>query len=237
MRGAPESSTANRPAATVPEGSQVAGLQCDAARLELELSTADAQRLVDFGRLLERWNEKFNLVSRRDVGRLAARHLLDSLSICRWLQGERVLDIGSGAGLPGIPLAMVNANRRFVLVDRSERKARFLEQVVMTFHLDNVEVRCVDAKTLRAEPGFTTIVCRAVASLPQVWRMAEPLLDDRGRLVFMNRTLGHSEVSPEVNPEAQPAFGLPSTLNVTSAQVRIPGLANPHEVLVVEARP
>jgi 16S rRNA (guanine527-N7)-methyltransferase len=226
----------------VPERTEVEQLRCGAAGLELELSVDQAQRLVDYAQLLVRWNEKFNLVSRRDVGRLLSRHLLDSLSICPWLHGERVLDIGSGAGLPGVPLAMVNAGRRFTLVDRSERKARFLEQVVMTFDLDNVEVQCADAAALETEPGFTTIVCRAVAGLPKMWQMSQPLLAAGGRLVFMNRTVPESEAQSEAGgcnakEERDQRVGLPSGLSIVGHRVHIPGLPNPHEVLIVEAPP
>ncbi len=205
---------------------------CGAAALGLELSADQAERLVGYQRLLQRWNEKFNLVSSRDVARLLSRHLLDSLSISQWLHGKRVLDIGSGAGLPGIPLAMVNAGRQFILVDRGKRKTRFLEQVVMTFELDNVDVQCTDAQDLTGEPGFSTIVCRAVARLANVWQIAGPLLNEGGRLVFMNRTGVQSKesLSPPVD-----AAELPAGVNVVREQVQIPGLRGSHEVLIVEA--
>lgn len=187
-----------------------------------------ANQLIAYMQLLERWNAKFNLVSRRDVGRLLTRHILDSLSVSRWLVGARVLDIGSGAGLPGLPLAVVNPGAQFTLVDRGERKTRFLQQAVMTLNLDNVDVQCGAAQDLSAEPGFTSIVCRAVGGLSEIWQIAEPLLVEGGRLLFMNRT--EAQLKPE-------ALNVPAGSSVVREQVQVPGLPTPHEVLVVEALP
>ena len=157
---------------------------------------------------------------------------LDSLSIGKWLSGERVLDLGSGAGLPGIPLAIVNAERQFMLVDRSKRKARFLEHVVMTFELDNAEVCCIDIRDLSSEPGFSTIVCRAVAGFADIWRIAGPLLGEGGRLVFMDRTRAQS---PGQLGQPTAAGAVPAGLSIVREQVQIPGLETHHEVLIVEA--
>ncbi|MCZ6710440.1 MAG: 16S rRNA (guanine(527)-N(7))-methyltransferase RsmG [Gammaproteobacteria bacterium] len=217
----------------MPEHTQLEQLHIGASGLGVELSLDQAERLLGYQRLLQRWNEKFNLVSRGDVARFLERHLLDSLSIGKWLSGDRVLDLGSGAGLPGIPLAMVNVERQFLLVDRSERKARFLEHVVMTFELNNAEVRCMDVGDLSSEAGFTTIVCRAVAGFADIWRIAGPLLGEGGRLVFMDRTSARSSAT-----SSQPAAaGVPAGLSIVREQVKIPGLETHHEVLIVEASP
>ena len=222
----------NPPVAQVPEHTQLEQLHCGASELGVELSEDQAERLLGYQRLLQRWNAKFNLVSRGDVARFVERHLLDSLSIGRWLSGERVLDLGSGAGLPGIPLAIVNAERHFMLVDRSPRKARFLEHVVMTFELNNVDVRCIDVEDLAGEPAFSTIVCRAVAGFADIWRIAGPLLGEGGRLVFMDRTRAQS---PGQLGQPTAAGAVPAGLSIVREQVQIPGLDTHHEVLIVEA--
>ena len=220
------------------EHGELDGLRCAANQIGLEVSVDQAERLVGYVKLLERWNKKFNLVSRYDMARLLPRHMLDSLSIDKWLQGPRVLDIGSGAGLPGVPLAMVNADRQFVLVDRSERRARFLQQVVMTFKLDNVAVQCADAGDLTGDPPFSTIVCRAVAPLERVWQMAQPLLDESGRLLFMNRTGVQADAGGELARDLKrDATLLPAGVNIVREYVRIPGLPAAHEVLIVAASP
>ena len=81
---------------------------------------------MQYAALLEKWNKSFNLISRQDIARLGARHLLDSLSGTLLLQGKYVLDLGSGAGLPGVPLAIAAPHRHFLLCDRSQRRIRFL---------------------------------------------------------------------------------------------------------------
>jgi 16S rRNA (guanine527-N7)-methyltransferase len=220
----------NLPVVQVPEHTRLEQLHVGASALGVELSPDQAELLLGYQRLLQRWNEKFNLVSRGDVARFLERHLLDSLSIGRWLIGEWVLDLGSGAGLPGIPLAIVNAERRFMLVDRSERKARFLEHAVMTFELNNVDVRCTDVGDLSGEPEFSTIVCRAVAGFADIWRIAGPLLGEGGRLVFMDRT-GARSAGTLSQPAAE---GVPGGLSIVREQVKIPGLDTHHEVLIVE---
>lgn len=210
------------------ERTELEQLRCGAAELGVELSDRAAENLIAYVRLVERWNQKFNLVSRQDATRLLSRHVLDSLSISRWLHGQRVLDIGSGAGLPGIPLAITNARRDFVLTDRSDRKARFLEHVVMTFELANVEVQCADVRDLAAGNRFDTVVCRAVAGLEEMWPMAGPLLAEGGRLLFMNRT--GVEMGPDARVVAQP-----TGTSIVAEHVQIPGLSARHEVLIVEA--
>ncbi|MDH3642499.1 MAG: 16S rRNA (guanine(527)-N(7))-methyltransferase RsmG [Gammaproteobacteria bacterium] len=211
------------------EQTELERLRCGAAELGVELTDRAGENLIAYVHLVQRWNQKFNLVSRQDASRLLSRHVLDSLSVCRWLHGERVLDIGSGAGLPGIPLAIANAERDFVLTDRSERKARFLDYVVMTFELANVEVRCVDVRDLAAGNRFDTVVCRAVAGLEEMWPMAGPLLAEGGRLLFMNRT------GVEIDPDTRDV-GRPAGTSIVTEHVQIPGLSASHEVLIVEAR-
>jgi 16S rRNA (guanine527-N7)-methyltransferase len=212
----------------VAERTQTDELRCGASALGLELSMDQATQLIAYMQLLERWNAKFNLVSRRDVGRLLTRHILDSLSVSRWVVGAHVLDIGSGAGLPGLPLAVANPGAQFTLVDRGERKTRFVQQAVMTLGLNNVDVECCAAEDLGTEPGFTSVVCRAVGGLSTIWQIAEPLLVEGGRLLFMNRT--EAQLKPD-------ALEVPTGSSVVREQVQIPGLPTPHEVLIVEALP
>ena len=86
-----------------------------AARIDVAISEHQAQQLAQFAALMEKWNRHFNLMSRKDIDRLWSRHILDSLSITSLLIGERILDFGSGGGFPGIPLAVANPEREFVL--------------------------------------------------------------------------------------------------------------------------
>ncbi len=154
------------------------------------MTALQVERLADHCSLVEQWNRTFNLVSRADIQRLVPRHVMDSLlGGCR-LERSPVLDIGSGAGFPGIPLAVAHPDKEFVLCDRASRKVRFLRQVVRTLALGNVRV--VEANLGAASPalddGFAVAVARGVAELAQLWRMAAPQLIKGGSLLVYAAT-------------------------------------------------
>lgn len=136
-------------------------------------------KLEAFEALLRRWNRRYNLVSERDAGRLRERHVCDSLALLPWWQGT-LADIGSGAGLPGLPLAIVRPQASVVLIERSLRKSWFLRQAVIDLQLGNVEVAAVDAVRYRPPALFDTVVARAVASADKAWQLMRPLLAQRG---------------------------------------------------------
>lgn len=212
------------------------GFAADAAALGARLSELQLEQLTGFVTTLEKWNQAFNLLSRRDIKRVWTRHVLDSLSLCGLLQGDEILDIGSGGGFPGLPLAIANPERTFTLVDRHQRKCRFLEQLAAEQALSNVAVRCEDAHVLAAEGscGYSTIVSRAVLPVTQLWDLALQLLAPGGRLLAMSSTrntpsAGHAEPSAG---HAEPSAALPA--GSRCQQVLIAGLAQPHEVVIID---
>lgn len=143
-----------------------------------------AEALERYEGLIRRWNARGNLVSRRDLDRLRDRHVLDSLSLLPWWRGS-LADVGSGAGLPGIPLAIARPDSPVTLVERSERKARFLQQVVIELALGNVEVIEADVGQPRASGSldgrvFDTVTARAVAPPAASWRLLRGLLAPAG---------------------------------------------------------
>ncbi len=142
----------------------------------------DIPRLDAFCALLRCWNRAFNLVSRRDIGRLWERHVLDSLAISDLLEGKRVLDLGSGAGFPGLPLAITEPQRHFTLLDSSERKVRFLRQAAIELKLANVEV--VQGRAESLDAGFDSVLARAVSSAERVVAWSETLLRPGGCLLL-----------------------------------------------------
>jgi len=168
----------------------------DAGLAAMDVAAAPAQRdgLIAYLALLAQWNRAYNLTAVRDPMEMVPRHLLDSLSVGPYLFGGSILDLGTGAGLPGIPLALLNPERRFWLLDGNGKKARFVRHAVMQLGLTNCEV--VQARMESYRPGrkFATIVARAVATLSELKTLAEPLLERPGRLLLMKGRAPEAEL-------------------------------------------
>ncbi len=141
------------------------------------------QQLLAYVALLRRWNTAFNLVGRSDVHRLVQRHVLDALPLGPALQAPNLLDIGSGAGLPGLVLAIVFPQLTVTLLERAPRRARFLMQTQLQLKLPNLTVVNGDATVWRNEAGFATVTARAVASGALLGEMVRPHLASEGVLV------------------------------------------------------
>ena len=139
------------------------GLEAAALRLGVRLDDGQQRQLEAFVSLLEQWNARFNLLSRQDVGRIWTRHVLDSLSLLPLLPAGRVLDVGTGAGFPGLPLAIAAPERTRALLDRNARKIRFLELAVHKLGVLNASCVCADVMELPQHETFGAIVSRAVA--------------------------------------------------------------------------
>ena len=150
-------------------------LSAGTKELNLECPLDVQAKLLDYVRLLDKWNRVYNLTAVRDPAEMVTRHILDSLTVLPFLdkelKGERILDVGTGAGLPGIPLALLSAQthpeREFVLLDSNSKKTRFMQQAVAELGLDNVQV--VHARTEafvpEQEQGFDVVVSRAFRSV------------------------------------------------------------------------
>lgn len=150
------------------------------------------ERLIAFEAMVKRWNRYGGLVSKRDVGRLRTRHIEESLALLPWWRG-RLADVGTGAGLPGVPLAIARPAAPVVLIERSERKGRFLRQVLIDLALDNVTLVVADAASYRPERRFDTVVARALAPPPTAWRLVRPLLATGALALFQSRAPLDSE--------------------------------------------
>lgn len=128
----------------------------------------------------------FNLVSRRDIENLEMRHIGDSLSLVRWINGSSIADVGSGAGFPGIVLAIVEPTRALTLIERSEKKARFLRQVIIELDLSNVELVVEDAKSYHPTNLFDTVTARALARPMVAWNTVRHLLRPGGHALLQS---------------------------------------------------
>jgi 16S rRNA (guanine527-N7)-methyltransferase len=158
---------------------------------DVNLQAHQREQALLYVELIEDWNARTNLVSRQDVGRLVSRHLRESLWFClpEVLAGAtKVLDLGSGAGFPGVPMKIMRPDLQLTLLDSRKMKALFLAEVVRQLAWPDVQVQCERAENLPTLfPGhsFDLVVCRAVAKLDELWRWSEPLLLRGGRLAAL----------------------------------------------------
>ena len=172
----------------------------DGARaLALDLDEAQLAKLVAHLDLLDDWNTRMNLTAIRDRPSQLTKHLLDSLTVLPYLQGERVVDVGSGAGFPGIPLAIVAPRRHFTLVESTGKKCRFLEHVRDTLELGNVEVVQARAERYQPEVRFDTVIARAVGPIADLVKVAGPLVVGGGRLLAMKGRYPEAELAAKLN--------------------------------------
>lgn len=156
----------------------------DAATLEVTLTDAEAGRLLQLLDDLARWNQMYNLTGITAQPQMITHHLLDSLSVNADLAGERVADVGTGAGFPGLPLAVANPHRHFTLIDSTAKKLRFVSHAVELLQLTNVSVLHARVEKMPQEP-FDTVVARAFAPLPRLLQSVSPLCGPRTRVLAM----------------------------------------------------
>lgn len=153
--------------------------------LGIALSPERSCCLLEFLSLLSKWNKVYNLTAIRDPADMLSHHLLDSLSVSPYLCGQRVLDIGTGPGLPGIPLSILHAGKSFVLIDSNGKKTRFVRQAVLELGLSNVEVVQERVDRFQNELLFDTMVTRAYSAMPGILSGASHLLKKGGRILAM----------------------------------------------------
>jgi 16S rRNA (guanine527-N7)-methyltransferase len=181
-------------------------------RVALNPSQSDALlKLVDE---LELGNAQFNLTAIRDRLGMLRKHVLDSLSLEPYLRGNRVADVGTGAGFPGLPLAIVNPERRFTLIEATGKKARFAERTAQQLGCDNVQVVHARAESYRPFELFDTVTARALSSLADFAAYAGHLCAPGGRLLAMKGKRPDEEIS-----------ALPKSFRVLAVhRLRVPGL-------------
>ena len=170
-------------------------LQRDAELLGVPLAAADAARLLTLLDELARWNRSYNLTAVTDSGEMLTHHLLDSLSISPDLAGNRIADVGTGAGFPGLPLAVVNPARHFTLIDSNGKKVRFVAHAARTLGLANVTALQARAETLRPDSPFETVTARALAPLPELLAQVAPLCGPDTRVLAMKGRLPQEELA------------------------------------------
>ena len=172
----------------------------DGARaLDIELSMDEVRRLTAHLDLVDEWGARMNLTAIRERAEQVTKHVLDSLSVRTYLRGTRIADVGSGAGFPGIPLAIVEPRRHFTLIESTGKKCRFLEHVRDALGLDNVEI--VQARAESHEPGvrYDTVIARAVGPVADLVRVAGPLVAGGGCLLAMKGRYPTDELAKQLS--------------------------------------
>jgi 16S rRNA (guanine527-N7)-methyltransferase len=160
-------------------------LEAGLRELGVSVGSEGLARLMEYVVLLDKWGRVYNLTAIRDAEKIVSVHLLDCLAVVPHLRGSRVLDVGSGAGLPGIPIALARPDIRVTMLDSSHKKAAFLRQAVAELQLKNAAIVCERAESWRPAERFDCIISRAFAELSEFARLTGHLLAPGGLLAAM----------------------------------------------------
>lgn len=195
--------------------------------LRLEVPMPAQKRLLDYLQLLAKWNRTHNLTAIREPAAMMTHHLLDSLAVLAYLDpplNSRWLDVGSGAGLPGIPLAIARPDWHVTLLDSNRKKAAFLRQAAIEIGLSNVEVACERIETYAPETLYAVAISRAFSSLAN-FAVAARVLVPGGRLAAMKGAVPHDEID-----------ALPDGVRVAEVhELRVPGVQGERHLVIMEA--
>ena len=181
--------------------------------LGLSVSPDQIEQLVAYVDLLEKWNRAYNLTAIRDRREIVDRHLIESLSIAPFLSGDSRVDVGTGAGLPGIPLAIIEPSVHYVLLDSNGKKTRFLSEVKRALALSNINVETTRVESWRPGRHFDAVVTRAFADLGTTLERVDHLMGPQGMLFAMKTESASKEVAEMP----------PNTEHVASWDISVPG--------------
>nr|VFJ60255.1 MAG: 16S rRNA m(7)G-527 methyltransferase [Candidatus Kentron sp. DK]VFJ66249.1 MAG: 16S rRNA m(7)G-527 methyltransferase [Candidatus Kentron sp. DK] len=213
-------------AAVADNGAMLSCLTRGIEQLALSLDGQQRHALVRYVDLLLQWNRVYNLTSVRDPMEIARRHILDCLAVVPYLRGTRLLDLGTGAGLPGMILAITRPDVSCVLMDGNGKKTRFCLQAAMTLDLANVEIVHARVEKYVPEELFDTVTARAFGDLSVIWHHAGRLLKSGGQLLAMKGIAREDEASGE----------WAGATSRTTVSLTVPGLGAERHLVIVERR-
>lgn len=202
-------------------------LLAGADRLGVALTTPAAVQLLDYLQLMRHWNRVVNLTAIREPAAMVTRHVLDSLAVVPYLPAGALIDVGSGAGLPGIPVAVAAPARAVTLLDRAHKRTYFLTEVAARLALTNVTVVTARAEDHRPPQRFAAVVTRAFASLGDIALATAHLLADGGVIIALKGALPAEELAQLPPPFVATAIH----------ELDVPGLHARRHVIELAARP
>jgi 16S rRNA (guanine527-N7)-methyltransferase len=203
-----------------------AALVAGARQLAVDLDDSAAPALLRLLDELVRWNRAYNLTAITDREQMLTHHLLDSLSVAPFVQGSTLADVGTGAGFPGLPLALIAPRRRCVLIDSNGKKQRFVAHAARTLGLSNVEAVHGRVETVRPPQPFDTVVARACAALPQLLTWVAPLCGPGTRVLAMKGKLPEAEIAAVAGPWTIEAV----------VPLQVPGLNEERHLIIASCR-
>ncbi len=164
---------------------------------ELGIVATDRQvdLLLAFVKLMTKWNKAYNLSAIREQEAMLRLHILDSLAVLPYVSGQKIIDVGTGAGLPGIPLAIFMPDVQFTLLDSNSKKTRFVQQSIMELNLSNIEIIHGRVEGLGRAAEFDVVISRAFASLYDIMALTEYLLQPQGALLAMKGGVPKEELA------------------------------------------
>jgi 16S rRNA (guanine527-N7)-methyltransferase len=207
-------------------GDERARLVAGARQLQVALDDTTADALLRLLDELVHWNRAYNLTAITQRAQMLTHHLLDSLSVAPFVQGSTLADVGTGAGFPGLPLALIAPERRCVLLDSNGKKQRFVAHAARTLGLANVEALHARIEEVRPVQPFDTVVARACAALPQLLEWVRPLCGPGTRVLAMKGR----------RPDAELAAVAPPWVIEQVLPLQIPGLNEARHLIIAACR-
>lgn len=162
--------------------------------LGLEPEPSLCKAYLTYIELLAKWNKTYNLTAIKEPEAMLSRHVFDSLSVHTFIEGKRCLDIGTGAGLPGLMLALAQPEKHWTLLDSNQKKTRFLQHVKTQLNICNIDIIHSRSNVYQDEQGFDTIICRAFSSLCDFYSASHHLLKDAGKFLAMKADIKDAEL-------------------------------------------
>lgn len=203
-----------------------AALDAGLAQLDIDLDENQRRQLLDYLQLLHKWNRTYNLTAVRDPLQMVAKHVLDSLVIAPYVPGKTLIDVGTGAGIPGIPLAIARPDLDVTMLDSNGKKTRFVAQAIRQLGLANAQVIKSRLEDYQPPQGFDGMTSRAFASLRQMLEWGGPLCNAEGTILAMKGRYPGEEIDD-----------LPADYEVESVQdLRVPGLDSERHLVLIRHR-